>query len=118
MAEYEACFRGSFGGTARILVCSSVVADASQAPEIRGEALRLRGLAYSLDGEHDLAIRDLTEAIRLSPESYKPVVARGFAYFRANSADLGASDLRRALPMVPPGPDREQLIRFLETLNN
>ncbi len=119
MAEYDACFRSGGGDTTTLIfACSRMSGDSSQPPEMRGEALRIRGQAYSVGGRQDQGITDLTEAIRLDPNSYKALVSRGFAYIRANNTGLAGTDLRKPLPMMPPGSDRDELTKLLQNLKN
>jgi len=63
-----------------IVGCSAVIARGGAAPQTLSAFFRQRGAAYLVHGEHDNAIADLDEAIRLNPEDPEAFTSRGDAY--------------------------------------
>jgi Tfp pilus assembly protein PilF len=73
-----------------------------------------RGRAYLEKGEFSLAIRDLTRAIELIPQSANPYRHRGVAYFKSGKIDLARSDLTRALELKPDYEDAKTALAELD----
>jgi tetratricopeptide (TPR) repeat protein len=69
MSDYQACISPSTERDARIFVCSRIIGDAAQPPDIRSQALEQRARAYLGKNAEDRALTDLTEAIRLDPKN-------------------------------------------------
>ena len=66
-----------------------------------------RGLAYENKNEHDKAIADLTESIRLDPKNAKAYYNRGLAYENKNEHDNAVADFTEAIRL-----DRKTLWRI------
>jgi len=60
-----------------------------------------RSFAYSDKGDHDKAIADLTEAIRLDPDDAVAYSNRGFAYSNKGEYDKAIADLTEAIRLNP-----------------
>jgi tetratricopeptide (TPR) repeat protein len=60
-----------------------------------------RGTAYSSKGDHDRAIQDFNEAIRLNPKDTTVYVIRGDAYNGKGNYDLAIQDFDEAIRMKP-----------------
>lgn len=63
-------------------------------------ALAIRGTAYSFQDQHEQALRDLTEAIRLDPQYAWAYVRRARAYRYLNSGERARQDIERALSLL------------------
>jgi tetratricopeptide (TPR) repeat protein len=64
----------------------------------------MRGHLHSQRGEYDQAIQDLSQAIRLDPQSAFPYVNRGVAYDETGKHDLAIADLTEAIRLDPRLP--------------
>ena len=62
-----------------------------------------RGLAFYMNGEHDKAIADLTQAIKVGPESesYDSYFWRGFAYYQEGRRTVGVRDVAKSIAANP-----------------
>jgi tetratricopeptide (TPR) repeat protein len=60
-----------------------------------------RGTAYSSKGDHDHAIQDFNEAIRLNPNNFRAYYDRGQAYNREDDFDLAIPDFSEAIRLNP-----------------
>jgi tetratricopeptide (TPR) repeat protein len=60
-----------------------------------------RGIAYSIQGQVDLAIQDYDKAINLNPNFAKPLNNRGVAYRKRGEYDRAIQDLNAALVIDP-----------------
>jgi tetratricopeptide (TPR) repeat protein len=67
----------------------------------RGWIYNIRGLAYDSKGEHDRAIADYDEAIRLDPKNADSYVNRGLAYDRKGEHDRAIADYDEAIRLDP-----------------
>ena len=54
-----------------------------------------------MKGQHDQAIKDLDEAIKLKPNNAFACAVRGAAYIVKGMKDIGIKDLEKALSMDP-----------------
>src|SRR5262249_3873287 len=77
-------------GDMAIEACTRIINDRNELPRDRAEAFRNRGFAFSFKRDHDRAIADYTEAIRLDPKNSS-------AYFNRGAAWSEKGDLRRAI---------------------
>ena len=68
------------------------------------EDYNARGLLWADRGRPDLAEADFTEALRLDPEWYLPLLNRGEARLTAGRLDEAKSDLSRAAELAPLDP--------------
>jgi tetratricopeptide (TPR) repeat protein len=65
------------------------------------EAYYNRGLGYGITGDHDKAIANFTEAIRLRPDDADPYHNRGKAYGRMGDYDKAIADFTEAIRLRP-----------------
>jgi tetratricopeptide (TPR) repeat protein len=59
------------------------------------------GLAWQQNGDHDQAIAEFTEAIRLDPQAVNAYYSRGLAYEEKNDIDNALADLQKVLSLRP-----------------
>jgi tetratricopeptide (TPR) repeat protein len=69
--------------------------------EVRAVAYINRGNAYARKGQHDLAIADFDQAVRLNPNDAGLYYNRGRAYAKKGLADSAISDYDHAIRIDP-----------------
>ena len=71
-------------------------------------ALRLRGTIYDLKGRKDLALKDLTESIKVFPQSQQPLAVtftvRGFVLTTLGKLGRAQGDFKKAIQLDPDLP--------------
>ncbi len=78
---------------ARVIpACSSIIPDTTETPQSRADAYVFRAGAYIERGNIDGAIRDYTEAIKLTPRNVIAYVSRALAYFHKGDRDKAILD--------------------------
>jgi tetratricopeptide (TPR) repeat protein len=109
---------------------NSAVADAEQAlrldpgheaaRRIRAQALgelvteRIQqGTAYGQRGDHDRALAEFNEAVRIGPDRADAYANRGMAYYYKGDFDRAIADLEQALRLAP---GNEQIRSSLEKI--
>lgn len=60
-----------------------------------------RGICYDKLGEHQRAIKDYTEAIRLKPDCYEAIYNRALDYGRLHQNQLSIEDFTRVISIKP-----------------
>jgi tetratricopeptide (TPR) repeat protein len=65
------------------------------------EEFARRGIHYRNRGRHDLAVADLTEALRQNPEQADWLTQRGLAFLGRNDSDTALADFDAALRIDP-----------------
>jgi tetratricopeptide (TPR) repeat protein len=91
---------------------------AAIALEPRAEAFCGRGTVYLRAERYDLAIKDLSEAIKLNPRDYAAYHERGLAYLEGETDPARAlADMERAIEADPKQPeahaDKARICEFL-----
>jgi tetratricopeptide (TPR) repeat protein len=82
--------------------CSRIIDHGTRQPVAAlAEAYHYRGISHSRAGSHDIAIADLSEAIRLRPGYAPSVAARGVAYANRGNADAAFADYSEAIRLNP-----------------
>ncbi|MEN3374985.1 MAG: hypothetical protein V7604_340, partial [Hyphomicrobiales bacterium] len=81
--------------------CSRIVEDAKQKPKARGVAFYNRGNAHVLKGDHDKAIADFDEALKLEPKNASIYNNRGNARGDKGESDAATADFEAALKINP-----------------
>jgi len=84
---------------ATIAGCTAVVDDVKQKPKGRAAAYFNRGNAHSAKGEHETAIADYDEAIKLDPKSASAYNNRGSARSDKGDVDGALSDFNEAIKL-------------------
>ena len=59
------------------------------------------GKLYHIDGQHELAIQDYTEALRLDPQYAIAYYTRGYAYYDLGQYQLAIQDFNEAIRLHP-----------------
>src|SRR5262245_65309300 len=85
----------------RIDACTDLIATPGLETEALSSAYASRALAFSLRGQHDIAINDYDEAIRLVPNFAIALNNRAWAYFKSGRAEKGRPDVERSLHLDP-----------------
>ncbi|MEN3382243.1 MAG: hypothetical protein V7608_2287 [Hyphomicrobiales bacterium] len=81
--------------------CSRIVEDAKQKPKARGVAFYNRGNAHVLKGDHDKAIADFDEALKLEPKNASIYNNRGNARGDKGESDAATADFEAAIKINP-----------------
>ena len=82
-------------------VCTSLIEDAAQIPEVRAEAYLNRGIVAEAQGDDHGAIADYSDAIKLNPDYGVLYHYRGLAYERDDKIALAIADYTKALALDP-----------------
>src|SRR5947208_1713986 len=81
--------------------CTRIIEDARQKPKARGVAFYNRGNAYVLKGDHDKAIADFDEALKLEPKNASIYNNRGNAHNDKGEGEAAMADFDAALKSDP-----------------
>jgi lipoprotein NlpI len=81
--------------------CTRVIEDARQKPKARGVAFYNRGNAYVTKGDHDKAIADFDEALKLDPKNASVLNNRGNARNDKGESDAAMADFDAAIKINP-----------------
>ena len=85
----------------RSIPACSLLIEGRALPARYAELLLLRGTAYTVKGDNDLAIQDLNEAIRLSPNDADGFFVRGNAYYKKGEYQRAMADYDQASWLAP-----------------
>ena len=85
----------------RIEGCSAVIKAARNKGDKLAEAFNNRGIAYRLKGEHDRAIGDYNQAIRINAKFAAAYNNRGIAYDGKGDYDRSIADYDQAIKLKP-----------------
>jgi tetratricopeptide (TPR) repeat protein len=86
---------------ARVVGCTALIERGDPGEEERSYAYAMRGLAFSIQGHYEAAIRDYDAAIVLKPDFAVALNNRAWAYFRWGKAESGLPDVEKALLLNP-----------------
>jgi tetratricopeptide (TPR) repeat protein len=89
---------------ARVVGCTALIERGDQSEEERSYAYGMRGLAFSIQGHFEAAIRDYDAAIALRPDFAVVLNNRAWAYFRWGKAESGLPDVEKALQLNAKSP--------------
>jgi lipoprotein NlpI len=81
--------------------CTRIIEDATQKPKARGVAFYNRGNAHVLKGDHDKAIADFDEALKLEPKNASIYNNRGNARGDKGESDAATADFEAAIKINP-----------------
>ena len=90
----------------RIDGCSAVIKAGREKGEKLAEAFNNRGIAYRLKGDHERAIADYSQAIKLNAKFAAAHNNRGVAYDHRGEYDRAIADYDQALKLAPSAYDR------------
>jgi tetratricopeptide (TPR) repeat protein len=85
----------------QLSACSEIIASAASSPTDKAMAFRNRGRARSDAGALDLALADLSEAIRLNPTEGPLYITRGLVRVRLNDLVGAIADYSEAIRLNP-----------------
>jgi tetratricopeptide (TPR) repeat protein len=85
----------------RLSACSRIIEKGSKDDKNLSEPYRRRGFAYQMKGEHDRAITDFNEAIRLNPQNARAYNNRGSSFRGKREYDRAISDHNEAIRLDP-----------------
>jgi lipoprotein NlpI len=84
-----------------IAACTSILLNKHQKPAARAETFAHRGYAQQRVGDHDAAIDDLSDAIRLAPDYAIAYASRGYSYENVGEPQNAIADYSRAIELDP-----------------
>ena len=87
----------------RIQGCTELIDRRDQSIDL-SYAYAMRGLAFSIKGQYDTAIRDYDAAIALKPDFAIALNNRAWAYFRWGKAAAALPDVEKSLQLNPNSP--------------
>jgi TPR repeat protein len=92
-------------GEEAVAACTRIAEDQSEITENRADAYYARGVEYNLIGDHDRAIVDYREAIRLDPKNADFRLGRGFLNRKIGDYDGAVYDYNEAMRLDPKNTD-------------
>lgn len=97
--DHKNCYVGK--GDPAIAACSRIISDQTEPLQNRARAYLNRGVEYEAKKNHDSAIADYNEAIRLDPNYADAYYDRGNVYFDKNDYDLAIVNYNEAIRLNP-----------------
>ena len=85
----------------KISGCSTVILSGTLSNSDLALAYNNRGSAYSDKGQHDRAIQDYDQAIKLNPSNARAYYNRGIAYSAKGQHDRAIQDYDQAIKLDP-----------------
>ena len=98
----DTCQRAS--GDEAIAACTRIIQNHETSTKYRAAAYYNRGVLYRDKGDHDRAIADYNEAIRLDPKFPQAYSNRGVAYHAKGDHDRSIADYNEAIRLDPEYP--------------
>ena len=81
----------------RLLACKAIIEASDETPANQAIARCDRAIAYNMKGDAELAMADLTEALRLGLGEYQGLMCRGFGYLYKGDTDAAISYFDQAI---------------------
>jgi lipoprotein NlpI len=97
--DSDTCEKAS--GDEAIAACTRVIQNRRTSRQSRATSYHNRGLAYAAKGDHDRAIADYSEAIRLVPKDADAHFDRGLAYLYGGNPAKALADALQASRLDP-----------------
>lgn len=88
----------------RVEACSALIASPNVSEADLALAYSARALAYSVQGQYDLAIPDYDVSLSIDPNSAIALNNRAWAYFKSGQPERGSTDVEKALALLPDSP--------------
>jgi tetratricopeptide (TPR) repeat protein len=85
----------------RIAGCTAIIQTGQLTPQDLAVIYYNRGTAYNSKGDHDRAIQDYDEGIRLSPNDPAIYMARGISYYEKRDYDHAIQDFDQPISLNP-----------------
>ncbi len=92
--DRDSCFKSV--GELAVAACTRIIEDQNEGATDRAKAYFGRGFSYNASGDHDRAIADFSEAIRIGQGNPIAFSARGKAYYLKGDFDRAISDYNEA----------------------
>src|SRR5262249_38182516 len=102
--ERAACLNKETPQAALIAACSVIIDANRDKPNVMAAAYFNRGDAYRDKGEHDSAVKDLSESINLDNKNAKAYFARATSYRAKSELDNAIADFSSAIRLDPREP--------------
>ena len=83
----------------RLLACKAIIEASDETPANQAIARCDRAIAYNMKGDAELAMADLTEALRLGLGEYQGLMCRGFGYLYKGDTDAAISYFDQAISL-------------------
>ena len=100
-AQIKTCQDDKADREKRIAACNQVLGDTKQPVDDRAEALGTRGTLRDDAGQHDEAIADFTEALKLVPNDPAVLILRGNAYDSKGDKQRAIADYSESIRHNP-----------------
>ena len=100
-ADPALCMAENTTSDQRLAACSAVIADNRATPQELARIYAERAWAYEDKGQHERAMSDVNEALRIDPISAKAFRIRGELYRRAGNLNLALDDYNQAIRLDP-----------------
>jgi tetratricopeptide (TPR) repeat protein len=103
LSQQEAWCSGKNGASAdqQIAACTALLESDKLTSQNRAKALRFRGNGYFTKQQHDLALRDYDQAIRLDPKDATPYWNRGNVFNVKGRYDQAIQEYDQAIKLNP-----------------
>jgi tetratricopeptide (TPR) repeat protein len=98
-----------------------IFADLNRAIELdktNALAYILRGIEFATLNDHEAALADFDQALRLNPRSYTALANRASSKWSLGRLDEARRDLQKALELNPPAEDRKQIEESYQSLQS
>jgi lipoprotein NlpI len=97
--DRESCLK-EFGDI-KIDACSRAITSGQYSGRDLARLYFTRGVAYRIKGQHDRAIQDFDQTIRLNPQNVQTFIDRGISYEAKGQHDRAIQDFDQAIRLNP-----------------
>lgn len=104
-------------GSASVQACSRILSGGG-APDLRGQVLFKRGLAYARSGNHRLALSDFERSSALRPDDADARNNVAAMKLRLGRGEDAKADLRREVARDPANARADRSLRAIEALDD
>ncbi|NEV01696.1 tetratricopeptide repeat protein [Bradyrhizobium uaiense] len=89
----------------RLVACKAIIEASDETPGNQAAALCNRSIAFSMKGEVDLAVADITEALRLGLREYRGLMCRAYGYLYRGDPDAAIRYFDQAINLDAKAPE-------------
>lgn len=100
---WKKCSKASDTET-KLRECSIAIDGGTLSKDAVANALLIRASAYDERGDHDQAIKDLDDSIKLNPSSFRAIDTRGWEYLRKFEYKRAIEDFDQSILLNPKNP--------------